>query len=333
MMKKIRKWRAVWLSLVMALSMAVPALAAPAASGAVLNVRFAPNGIGVNSTTENPIVYTAYRIADISVDPETGSFQYTPTPAFADAGINIDGILKGAQANENIAACRRLMAAFGSYINENGKFIRENGGNDVLKAETKNTSIGVNNKPTDGVAQFTNLKDGLYLISTNASVRMGDTRFTPYPLLIGIPYIYDGVTNHQLTATAKFYADMPTASYDPPAGTSDTPDTTNTPAASNMPASPVTPAAPVTPPAFENIPMENVPLAEPEVDILEMDVPLADMLDNAEEPELEILDTDVPLSYLPQTGLLWWPVPVMAAAGMILVISGVLVKRRTVRDE
>lgn len=35
-------------------------------------------------------------------------------------------------------------------------------------------------------------------------------------------------------------------------------------------------------------------------------------------PEVEIPDTPPPLTGLPQTGLLWWPVPVMAAAGLLL---------------
>lgn len=35
---------------------------------------------------------------------------------------------------------------------------------------------------------------------------------------------------------------------------------------------------------------------------------------------------------LPQTGQLWWPIPIMAAAGMILVIIG-LIRRRGIRNE
>ena len=31
---------------------------------------------------------------------------------------------------------------------------------------------------------------------------------------------------------------------------------------------------------------------------------------------------------LPQTGLLWWPVPVLAAAGLLLLILGTLLKRK-----
>jgi putative collagen-binding protein len=35
---------------------------------------------------------------------------------------------------------------------------------------------------------------------------------------------------------------------------------------------------------------------------------------------------------LPQTGLLWWPVPVLAAAGLLLLILGTLLKRKNDHD-
>ena len=34
---------------------------------------------------------------------------------------------------------------------------------------------------------------------------------------------------------------------------------------------------------------------------------------------------------LPQTGMLWWPVPVLAAAGMMFIFIGALMRRR--RDD
>ena len=35
---------------------------------------------------------------------------------------------------------------------------------------------------------------------------------------------------------------------------------------------------------------------------------------------------------LPQTGLLWWPVPVLAAAGLLLLFLGTLLKRKNDHD-
>ena len=43
----------------------------------------------------------------------------------------------------------------------------------------------------------------------------------------------------------------------------------------------------------------------------------------------EEFDEDVPLSgYLPQTGVLWWPVPIMLCLGILLLTVGTLCRRR-----
>lgn len=44
--------------------------------------------------------------------------------------------------------------------------------------------------------------------------------------------------------------------------------------------------------------------------------------------EIELDDPDVPLGDLPQTGQLWWPVPILAIAGLMLMIVGII-RRRT----
>lgn len=44
--------------------------------------------------------------------------------------------------------------------------------------------------------------------------------------------------------------------------------------------------------------------------------------------EIELDDPDVPLGDLPQTGQLWWPVPILAIAGLMLMIAGII-RRRT----
>lgn len=59
------------------------------------------------------------------------------------------------------------------------------------------------------------------------------------------------------------------------------------------------------------------------------DVPLGDLPAVDEEPELEdILEEDVPLAVLPQTGLLQWPIPVMCAAGLLLIAMGLLSEQK-----
>lgn len=71
-------------------------------------------------------------------------------------------------------------------------------------------------------------------------------------------------------------------------------------------------------------------------EIEDPDTPTTDMPDDPNNPgnsgapddpgDVEIDDPDVPLSGLPQTGQLWWPVPLLAAAGVVLM--GIGVKRR-----
>ena len=46
------------------------------------------------------------------------------------------------------------------------------------------------------------------------------------------------------------------------------------------------------------------------------------------DPPEEIPEEEVPLATLPQTGLLQWPIPVMAAAGLLLVAVGLLSERK-----
>jgi len=80
-----------------------------------------------------------------------------------------------------------------------------------------------------------------------------------------------------------------------------------------------------------DIPEDEVPLAEPEIeDIEDEEVPLAVLPDFDEEiePDLEIPDEDVPLAMLPQTGLLWWPVPVMCVAGLMCLGIGTVSKKK-----
>lgn len=69
----------------------------------------------------------------------------------------------------------------------------------------------------------------------------------------------------------------------------------------------------------------TTPEEEPPVDIDEPPVPL----DGGEPPEdfEELPEDPVPLAGLPQTGLLWWPVGLMAAAGLLCLTIGVYRRR------
>ena len=73
-----------------------------------------------------------------------------------------------------------------------------------------------------------------------------------------------------------------------------------------------------------------------EITIKDPEVPLSvpPLEDEPEDPEeIEIDDPDVPLGELPQTGQLWWPVPLLAVSGMFLLLFGWGRSRRERYDE
>lgn len=85
---------------------------------------------------------------------------------------------------------------------------------------------------------------------------------------------------------------------------------------------------------LDDIPDETPPLADvpniPDVDIPDPDVPL---VSPPPDDLTEIKDPDVPLATLPQTGMLWWPVPILAMSGMFLFILGWGIQRRNSSHE
>lgn len=308
MLKILRNRFALLLCMVLALSLATVALAVPSDDYSVLNVRFAPNGKGVND-----VEFTAYKVADVTITD--GVYEYSLTSPFAGSGIEINAVLNGTRVNADESAYKQLRLEFGNYINDNAAAVKGSGEDYVRTATTAAVSIGPDGEPEDGIAQFTNLSGGLYLIATNNSVRIGGTRFIPTPLLLNVPYEDGGVVNNYLTVNVKSTTENPTPPNNP-----DNPNNPNNP--DNPPDNPNNPTSPGNP-GGPGGPDEDV-----EIDILPDDVPLAGM-----EPELDIPDVDVPLATLPQTGQLWWPVPVMVVAGAALVIFGLFSRRKAARHE
>ena len=74
-------------------------------------------------------------------------------------------------------------------------------------------------------------------------------------------------------------------------------------------------------PPGENPPGENPPGEEPP--------------DEEEEIVLGDIDEIIPKTekVLPKTGALWWPVPVLACGGLILIMAGCFIKRRQMNEE
>lgn len=88
------------------------------------------------------------------------------------------------------------------------------------------------------------------------------------------------------------------------------------------PYAPPAPGDPQTPPEEvedPDVPQTNLPGLE---EVEEVEEP-----DQSDPESDEIDDPDVPMANLPQTGQLWWPVPVLAAAGVLMFLFGL--KRRS----
>ena len=99
------------------------------------------------------------------------------------------------------------------------------------------------------------------------------------------------------------------------------------------PGNPSDPSDPDDPPGNDPDPPPVIP---PPYEIDEPDVPLGPPPEfdpyeppPSDEDEIEIDEPDVPLADLPQTGQLWWPVPLLSVAGMFLFILGWALRRRS----
>lgn len=308
-MKKIlKKLSVAALCLAAVFSLAVPAMALPSESYAVLNVRYAPNGTPINSTETAVVEYRAYKVAD-AVKNSEGGYTYTLTAAFRDSGIDVNGAMNGTQLSNGTAQTYQML------LNQFGTFINNSDGAIEPDATAVTRPVTIAGTTENGIAQLTGLSDGLYLVTTRAVTTIGGTQYTAVPFLVNIPYeTEDGVLNNYLTATVKFTTYTPRDPDDPDP---DTPDRPNPPDEPNTPDEPEIPDEP--------IPDEPTPT----VDIGDEEVPL---VDTPEDPEIEIPDEEPPLARLPQTGLLWWPVPVMALAGAACVVFGIISKRRNQQD-
>lgn len=308
MKKKMLRWSALLLVCLFALTLAPVALAEKAEDYTVLNVVFAPgsgdNRKGINSTEDVKIVFNAYKIAEAEkrlVEGENGMVEtivYTITDEMSGISFSNDDLNELLKGEQTAAASNEIMNAFGTYINDRSK--TENPVLPTATSEpTQNLAIGAGQTSTDGVARFSKLEDGLYIIACQTQVWLNGVRYTAAPFLLNIPYVSNGIVNNYLTARVKF------ATYTPPA-----------------------------PDPEVIIPDEPTPEnPDPDLDIDPDPIPLPDMPDLPDEPDLEIPDDDVPLDVLPQTGQLWWPVPIMCVLGVALIVTGVCSRKKTGKVE
>ena len=79
----------------------------------------------------------------------------------------------------------------------------------------------------------------------------------------------------------------------------------------------------------------------PGVELPDDELPLDQMIpdpdpgtrDSDDPDPTTIKDSDIPRGKLPQTGQLWWPVPLLAMGGMMMLLLGIIYRRRSRGDE
>ena len=239
-----------------------------------------------------------YRVADASaVD---GAFAYTLTGGFEGSGADLDNIT----TSEGHIAQAALLRAWAL-------------GNAIGPYRPGATT------PSSGMARFDGLPAGMYLLIQGSGSQSG-TRHGPggaatsgtvtlSSVLIPVPQLEGGTWSYDVSAAPKLLFRTPTRPDRPP----DTPDTPERPR--ERPPSPAGPpevAAPdAAPPGTVDLVPGNVPLVEPEPESEELEFP------------------DMPLADLPQTGLLYWPIPVLGALSPLLTTSGVILVKRSKRDK
>lgn len=319
MKKSLKKLCVLLLSLGTVLMLSLPALAAPGGE-AVLNAKCVP---GDTPSNANGLVFDLYKVADAASDG-SGGFRYTLTEDFAASGVQLSDITAIVGAGQNSAeAHKALLGTLADYINglENSAALRAG------QSTAQRRTIGANRESTEAVAQFTGLDDGLYLVASQNAFTVGGTTYTPIPFLINLPYQMNGTSHTYVTAHVKFDVQTPD---DPGPGPGTDPVTPSRPG--GRPTTPPGPGTNPTTPPTTTVEDPAVPMApEPVIEVLPDPVPMTGTPE-VETPEVEIPEPRTPLAMLPQTGLLWWPVGVMAAAGAGCVAMGVYSKKRADRD-
>lgn len=185
---------------------------------------------------------------------------------------------------------------------------------DTLSAYVTNDNIKADYSGTTGAsgkASFTVSQEGIYLI-TATPVDVGDFRYTPKPSLVRIPYVSaSGERVTQVTVELKYERrNIGTGSVSTSATTSETSVSSVSTEISSTTTESVTSSV-VTSSAYNNTTTTSkttVTTSEPTTTTVKTSATTT-----VTEPEL------------PQTGQLWWPVPVMFIAGVLILLVGIIV--------
>lgn len=171
----------------------------------------------------------------------------------------------------------------------------------------------------DGNARFSNLTGGWYLI-TGDQTRIDGTAYQP------VPFVADLMEGAQTKAEVK-HSPVPEEPTEP---TPEEP-TEPTPEEPTNP-SPDNPSSTDPGNSGNNGGSGGGSDRDPGpgdlTSIIEQIIPLGPGDGEAETEIVEIPSEEVPLVSLPQTGQLWWPVPLLLAGGVMLILIGIIYQKK-----
>lgn len=266
-----------------------------------LSVYFGENGVGFSE-----VAFSIYQVAGISEDGT-----YTLTGDFAQYPVRLE--------NLDSSGWRALAQTLDTYTARD----------EIAPLITRQTE-------QDGSFQITGLSTGLYLISCGQYIA-GDTVYTPEPMLVSIPGLTtDGTWAYDIDVSCKFERG----------------DTTDTPVSRKVQK------------VWKDDGNEEKRPEDITVQLLEngnvVDTVVLSRANNWEytwngldgNSKWQVAEASVPDGYtvtttqegivfvitntrpddlppkLPQTGMLWWPVPALVCSGLLLVVTGLVMRRR-----
>lgn len=229
---------------------------------------------------------TAYRVGDVAVN--NGNYSFVLSTEFAESEADL--------SNLSAAGLAQTLADYAE------------------KQKLTGTSAAIGN---DGKAEFSGIKLGLYLI-VQTKAASGYEKALPF--LVSVPMYVDGSYVYDVDATPKITPVKPTPSDpDTPTPTPDTPTPTpDTPTPTPDTPTP-TPDTP-TPTPDTPTPTPDTPTPTPDTPTPTPDTPTPTPDTPTPTPNTPTPTPDIPK--LPQTGQLNWPIPVLAGAGLCLILLG-----------
>ena len=195
-----------------------------------------------------------------------------------------------------------------------------------------------------GNATFSGLQAGVYFVTSDTQRTFGKVVYTPLPLLIHLPYTENGTSADHVDADIKYSIKVPPtepssgfttephgsttqpppdSTTEPPTGSTTEPPTGSTTEPSSGSTTEPSSGSTTEPPTGSTTEPPTGSTTEPPTGSTTKP-PSGSTTEPPTKPEKP---------HIPQTGQLWWPVPVLIAAGLLFTALGFGLRRKTEREE